>query len=847
MNRRRSGQRALVALFLVLCGGAAACTYELPEFPNTAPLSCGDGIVAGDEQCDDGNINDRDGCTNACELARCGDGLKRTDAKNSSMQPCCDDQPTNCPEGESCISGLCSSPGFEQCDDGNDRNDDLCTTNCQIPFCGDATLNTGESCDDGNCAQSDACTNACQNAACGDGFTQTGSEECDDGGLQSGDGCDDNCQLEACGNGRVDGDEQCDDEALAAAGACVNCQIGVCGDGTIFEGREDCDDGNSDPGDLCSVDCRLDDHGNTPETATQLDLSSEAMRGRRRVILNAAISAGGDVDLFRLTATVAGVYRIETDRIEETPLLDPACEVYDPNGILSGSQNDILPNSNLNCGVEIFLGSGASAYIKISAEGANIGAFDLWVQEPCGNGILDAGEECDSESERFNRFRCRPDCRLRRLLALAGSSGCAVVDGGVQCWGSNATGILGPPDNIPPAARASCASDFDRYENETPVSLHPVSVIPPRSGIVDLSGGSNENMCAHDTRDQQAHCWGRMGDSTTFSSSSNFDANDWSLCAEEELHDVLTWPFFPNYTPGSCLVYPVPYGSDAETQVEHLRGMSLGANAQCIIAGDGEISCWGSIFEGNLGLGPWDENHGGWVAPQRLSLPDEYKAEYVAMGARTGCAILQGGLVACWGDNRLGEAGTGRQFATVSGCSGACEAIPRVLTVDMGTVIQLSMGAHHGCALNSQGRLYCWGANDNLQVGIQSAERCGGIPCVREPQLLPHLQGIADVALGAEHSCVLSLQGTVQCWGNNRFGQLGVGAEGALVPEGPVHTLTPHLVGALPRATAITANSHTSCARTEEGRILCWGHNEHAQAGTACYEAQAFPTEIHFQ
>ncbi|HIE72357.1 MAG TPA: DUF4215 domain-containing protein, partial [Planctomycetes bacterium] len=84
---------------LILCVALAACMPELPQFPDTAPLSCGDGIVAGDEQCDDGNINDRDGCTNACELARCGDGLRRSDAEASSMQACCDNKPSSCPEG----------------------------------------------------------------------------------------------------------------------------------------------------------------------------------------------------------------------------------------------------------------------------------------------------------------------------------------------------------------------------------------------------------------------------------------------------------------------------------------------------------------------------------------------------------------------------------------------------------------------------------------------------------------------------------------------------------------------------------------------------------------------------
>jgi cysteine-rich repeat protein len=815
---------------------------ELPQFPNTAALSCGDSIIAGDEQCDDGNFNDRDGCTNACELARCGDGLRRTDGKTSSMQPCCIDNPLSCPEGESCMNGRCSNPGFEQCDDGNEGNDDFCTTNCQTPFCGDATLNLGEACDDGNCSQSDACTNNCQIAACGDGFTNIVSEECDDANLQSGDGCDSSCLREVCGNGRVDGNEECDDDALETTGACVDCRRGSCGDGVIFQGQEACDDGNSDPGDTCSVDCRVDDHGDSLPTATDLDLSGDAMRGLRRVIENAVIAPDGDVDLFRLTALSAGVYQIRTERIDGDPKLDPACHVYSPDGILSGSQNDqFIGGFSLDCSVEIHLETGASAFIKISAEIGSSGAFNLWVQEPCGNGILDAGEECDPESEHYNRFRCRADCRLRRLLALGGGTGCAVVDGGVQCWGSNASGILGEPENIHPAARTLCGNQFDRYEGNIPVSLQPVSVIPPRSGIVDLSAGSKENICAHDSRDQQAYCWGRMGDSTSFYTQlDQFDPEDWSLCAEEEM------PTSPMSTPGSCLRNPTLYGAGTAYTVDQLRGMSLGTNAQCLVAGAGTIQCWGQFAEGNLGMGDFCQGCMFLDAPSPVSLPDGHRAEYVAMGRATGCAILEGGLVACWGDNRLGEAGTGRQFATMPFCTGACEGVPRVLTADMGMVIQLSMGAHHGCALNTDGSLYCWGKNDTLQVGIESEESCNETACVREPQRLA-LGGITDVALGANHSCALTRQGTVQCWGDNFFGQLGVGSIASLLPDVPAFTQTPHLVGALPRVTAITANEYASCARTHEGRILCWGYNATAQTGVGCSFSQPLPSEIRFQ
>ena len=90
---------------------------------------CGDGIIDGSEECDDGNQVDTDACTNACELPVCGDTI--------------------------------TSPP-EQCDDGNTTSGDGCDSSCMIetepePFCGDGQVDPGEQCDDGNNNDGDGC------------------------------------------------------------------------------------------------------------------------------------------------------------------------------------------------------------------------------------------------------------------------------------------------------------------------------------------------------------------------------------------------------------------------------------------------------------------------------------------------------------------------------------------------------------------------------------------------------------------------------------------------------------------------------------------------------------------
>jgi cysteine-rich repeat protein len=127
---------------------------------------CGDGRLDIDngEECDDGNTDDADECTNECVLAECGDGIT---------------QETN----------------RESCDDGNDVDDDGCNSECSLPQSGGPSFG----CDDGNLDPTDACNSATgQRARCGDGNVWRDHEECDDGNRKDDDECRNDCTVNPC-------------------------------------------------------------------------------------------------------------------------------------------------------------------------------------------------------------------------------------------------------------------------------------------------------------------------------------------------------------------------------------------------------------------------------------------------------------------------------------------------------------------------------------------------------------------------------------------------------------------------------------------------------------------------
>jgi alpha-tubulin suppressor-like RCC1 family protein len=126
--------------------------------------------------------------------------------------------------------------------------------------------------------------------------------------------------------------------------------------------------------------------------------------------------------------------------------------------------------------------------------------------------------------------------------------------------------------------------------------------------------------------------------------------------------------------------------------------------------------------------------------------------------------------------------------------------------------IAITTGDGHACMLEKSGAVSCVGVNDSGQLGSGNG--------TTRPTMAPVVglsSGVVAVAAGLYHSCALKGDGTVVCWGQNDWGQLG----NTTVQQSSV----PMPVAGLPGPVqAISAGGQNSCAITNDGNLWCWGY-----------------------
>lgn len=418
---------------------------------------------------------------------------------------------------------------------------------------------------------------------------------------------------------------------------------------------------------------------------------------------------------------------------------------------------------------------------------------------------------------------------------------CAVTQSGAAiCWGNNLNGQLGDGTNI--------------YRN-TPVRVFGLS-----SGIADIAAGK-EHTCAI-TNNGAVKCWGnngrgQLGDGRGSYRNAPVDVSGLSsgvtviaagsdrTCAITNSGAVKCWGsnnyVHLEYGPGSDRSTP----GDVPGFNSKVIAIASGKEHTCALTDSGAVKCWGNNASGQLG----DETTKDRYAPNDVpSLGSGNKA--IAAGEYHTCVLTNSGAVKCWGRNNFGQLGDGtfthrnipagvpRLRYGVADVDGRKDSTAkyRNTPVDVSGlssgVVAIAAGKDHTCALTKNGAVKCWGRNNHRQLGDGSYNNRG------TPVDVSGLSsGVIAIAPGGEHTCALTKSGAVKCWGLTDFGQLGSGTY--KVSNTPID-----IPGLSSGVTAIVAGEYHTCALTQSGAVKCWGRNNFGQLGNGTKNNSNTPVDV---
>ncbi|MFO0602317.1 MAG: hypothetical protein U0324_04035 [Polyangiales bacterium] len=337
------------------------------------------------------------------------------------------------------------------------------------------------------------------------------------------------------------------------------------------------------------------------------------------------------------------------------------------------------------------------------------------------------------------------------------------ASGAVSCWGANESGQLGLGDTVPQA------------------SPRAVAGLPP--DVVELTA-SQDAACVR-TRARTVSCWG-----------AGFGSRPASIAAVTD----------------ATLVRVSGQGTVCVRRVS-------GA-VHCLANGVGALTGAGT---NRASLTAYGAPVFGLAAPPNcVGVGCEAP---VALGPNGGCAVREGGRLACWGDNFYGQLGE-------PAASGQFYVSPKELDAP-GDVADVSPGGTHTCALSTTGQVRCWGSNESGQLGD------GSTASTHLPVAVAGLVDAVSVRAGAAFACAIRRGGAVVCWGNNAYGQLG---DGSLTRR-----LTPVAAGydaPLLDATALAASFNHACAVRAGGAVVCWGQNGYGEIGDGSTTDRRLPAAV---
>jgi alpha-tubulin suppressor-like RCC1 family protein len=363
------------------------------------------------------------------------------------------------------------------------------------------------------------------------------------------------------------------------------------------------------------------------------------------------------------------------------------------------------------------------------------------------------------------------------MVASGNNHSCLLRNGKAFCWGDNTNGELGNNSTTP---------------SNVPV---PVSTSGVLTGVVlaEITAGQTFT-CALSTTGN-AYCWG-------------FNA----------------YGQLGNSSFAQSLV-PVAVTTSGVLLGKTLGQITAGNSFTCALSTTGSAYCWGYDGSGNLGDN-LTANSNVPVAVTTAGTPMSGKIlTQIGGGYEHSCAVDAAGAAYCWGYNNYGELGN-----SSTATSGVPVAVTTAGTPMSGKILTgIVSGNYFSCAVDTTGLSYCWGYNNHGQLGNGATSISAQTTAVAVT-VSGALSGVTLIQLtaGESHICALASTGLAYCWGQNSAGQLGNTSNSD--SSTAVAVTTSGVLSGVTLVQISTEYQHT-CALDSTGAAYCWGLGTSGQLG----------------
>jgi alpha-tubulin suppressor-like RCC1 family protein len=391
---------------------------------------------------------------------------------------------------------------------------------------------------------------------------------------------------------------------------------------------------------------------------------------------------------------------------------------------------------------------------------------------------------------------------------------CALgVDRAAYCWGNNQYGQLG--------AQVPRARD--------------VAVAVPGLANVTRIGVGGYHTCSVGAAVGAVRCWGdnsqgQLGDGTTdgrlspvsalgLTGAVDVAAGAFHSLAALGASGATGWGRNANGQLGDgTKVLRVLPGAVQGGLVQVIQVRAGSSHSCAVRQTDGTVWCWGDNTYGKLGNGT---TTGSVLPVQVIALAGVTR---VAVGANGTCAMTAT-TVHCWGHN-----------TTLGDGSASPSSVPVAVTLP-GPPTAITVGDGHACASLDDGSVWCWGSNSYNQLG-DGTQTASWPPkqVYLDPASVAPFDDVIDVSAGMLATCVVRGEGTAWCWGDNRYGNLGVGSG--------VRTHVPRQMVGITGASGIRTGSSHTCVLTTAGTVWCAGDNGSGQLGNGERSAALVPVLV---